>query len=133
MSQCDRSEGCGGGGRGCRGCRGLRGVGEKETDGEAAANLTAHLGNDTLNNMNLRSAAAEREKKKKIKMFPRQGGNPAGVYDKYDLHNKARLWEKDHTARSAAGNTFSFMKNRGRAKHYRRGEGGGWRVCGRTN
>lgn len=63
--------------------------------------------------MNLRSAAAE---EKKIKMFPRQVGNPAGVYDKYDLHNKARLWEKDHTARSAAGNTFSFIKNRGRAK-----------------
>lgn len=72
--------------------------------------------------MNLRSAAAEKKKR----MFPRQqGGNPAGVYDKYDLHNKARLWEKDHTARSAAGNTFSFIKNRGRAKCYwERGEGG---------
>lgn len=67
-------------------------------------------------------------------MFPRQVGNPAGVYDKYDLHNKARLWEKDHTARSAAGNKFSFIKNRGRAKYYGRGEkGGGWQVCGRTN
>lgn len=40
------------------------------------------------------------------------------MYDKYDLHNKARLWEKDHTARSAAGNTFSFIKNRGRAEYY---------------
>lgn len=66
-------------------------------------------------------------------MFPRQGGNPAGVYDKYDLHNKARLWEKDHTARSAAGNTFSFIKNRGRAKYYGRGKvGGGGFVAAQT-
>lgn len=66
-------------------------------------------------------------------MFPRQGGNPAGVYDKYDLHNKARLWEKDHTARSAAGNTFSFIKNRGRAKYYVRGKvGGGGFVAAQT-
>lgn len=81
--------------------------------------------------MNLRSAAAEKKKQKK-RMFPRQqGGNPAGVYDKYDLHNKARLWEKDHTAHSAAGNTFSFIKNRGRAKYYwgvGRGVRAGWAV-----
>lgn len=62
-------------------------------------------------------------------MFPWQGGNPAGVYDKYDLHNKARLWEKDHAARRAAGNTFPFIKNRGRARYYRgarRGVRPGW-------
>lgn len=65
-------------------------------------NLTAHLGNDTLHNMNLRSAAAEK--------YPPAGQNPAGTYDEYNsvLYNKVRRWEKNHTAQGPATHSLSL-------------------------
>lgn len=83
-------------------------------------NLTAHLGNDTLHNMNLRSAAVEK--------YPPVGHNPAGMYDEYNsvLYNKVHHREKNHTAQGPA--THSLLLKTAAGQNIYRGAGGCFRV-----